>query len=63
MPQFSCGDLAVIQAELNLGNQRTLEVLIGSTYMPYDSVELSPQDEIKKLVAYAEERGTILYLY
>jgi hypothetical protein len=56
MPQLSCGDL-VIQANLNLGNQGTLEVLIGSAYMPYDSAEPPPQDEIKKLVAYAEERG------
>jgi len=37
-------------------------VLIGSVYMPYDSKNLSPQEEVKKLVTYAEGRGLELFL-
>ena len=62
MPQLSCGDLAVVQTTINLGEEGTMEILVGSAYMPYDSKEPPPQDEIKKLVTYAEEKGLELLL-
>ncbi|XP_032687589.1 uncharacterized protein LOC116851864 [Odontomachus brunneus] len=62
MPQLSCKDLVVIQTKINIGEQKTLEVLIGSAYMLYDSMEPPPQDEIRRLVAYAEEKGLELLL-
>jgi hypothetical protein len=33
------------------------DVIIGSAYMPCDSEDLPPQEEIKKLVAYAKDIG------
>jgi hypothetical protein len=38
------------------------DVIIGSAYMPYDSEDLPPQEKIKRLVAYAKDKGLELLL-
>jgi hypothetical protein len=38
------------------------DVIIGSAYMPYDSEDLPPQEEIKSLVAYVKDKGLELLL-
>ncbi|KOC70414.1 hypothetical protein WH47_02917 [Habropoda laboriosa] len=37
LPQVSCGNVTVIRLKLNLNDGGTLEFLLGSVYMPYDS--------------------------
>jgi len=61
LPQLSGEDLTAIQLRINLENGRFLDVLVGSAYMAYDSKEHPPL-LVKKLVAYAEERGLELLL-
>ncbi|XP_072757485.1 uncharacterized protein [Anoplolepis gracilipes] len=62
MPQLSCENLTVIQTKLKFSTTESLDVLISSAYMPYDSVEPPPQVEINNLITYAEERGLGLLL-
>jgi hypothetical protein len=38
------------------------DMIVGSAYMPYDSEDLPPQEEIKKLVAYASNKELELVL-
>jgi len=57
MPQFSSGDITVIQLKLNLTEGRHRDVLVGSVYMPYDAKDLPPPEEVKKLVTHAQRRG------
>jgi hypothetical protein len=38
------------------------DVIIGSVYMPWDSEDLPPQEEIKSLVTYAKDKGLELFL-
>ncbi|XP_032689122.1 uncharacterized protein LOC116852664 [Odontomachus brunneus] len=57
MPQFSNGDITVVQVRLNLDEGTHRDVLMGSVYMPYDAKNLPPQREVKELMKYAEERG------
>jgi hypothetical protein len=38
------------------------DVIVGSAYMPYDSEDLPPQEEIKELVADASNKGLELLL-
>jgi hypothetical protein len=57
LPQLSCGDLTAVQLILKLMDVIYRNVIIGSAYMPYDSEDLPPQEEIKKLVAYAKDKG------
>jgi hypothetical protein len=35
---------------------------MGSVYIPYNSEDLPPQEEVKKLVAYASNKGLELLL-
>jgi hypothetical protein len=60
-PQLSC-DLTAVQLRFKLMDGIYRHVIIGSAYMPYDSEDLPPQEEIKKLVAYAEDKGLELLL-
>ncbi|XP_029162920.1 uncharacterized protein LOC114934411 [Nylanderia fulva] len=62
LSKLSCEDLTVVQIRLDLSMEVSLDVLIGSAYMPYDSEDLPPQNEVKNLIAYAEERGLELLL-
>ncbi|XP_029174932.1 uncharacterized protein LOC114943457 [Nylanderia fulva] len=62
MPQLSCEDLTVVQIRLDFSMEVSLDVLVGSAYMPYDSEDLPFQDEVKNLIAYAEKRGLELLL-
>jgi len=39
-----------------------MDLLIGTAYMPYDSCDPPPQDNVKNLVAHAEEAGLELLL-
>ncbi|XP_032685834.1 uncharacterized protein LOC116850996 [Odontomachus brunneus] len=56
MPQFSNGNITVVQVRLNLDEGTHRDVLMGSVYMPYDAKDLPPQREVKELMKYAEER-------
>ena len=56
LPQLSCGDLTAVQLRFKLMDGIYRDVIIGSAYMPYDSEDLPPQEEIKSLVAYAKGR-------
>lgn len=62
LPQLSGDDLTVVLTKINLAGDRTVDLLIGSAYMPYDSTGLPPQEEIINLVAYAKQRGLQLLL-
>ena len=62
MPQLSCEDLTVVRTKLNLLTGESLDMLMGSVYMPYDSRDLPPQDEVRHLINYAEKSGLELLL-
>jgi hypothetical protein len=62
LPLLSCGDLTAVQLRLKLMDGIYRDVIIGSAYMPYDSEDLPPQEEIKSLVAYAKDKGLELLL-
>jgi hypothetical protein len=62
LPLLSCGDLTAVQLRLKLMGGIYRDVIIGSAYMPYDSEDLPPQEEIKSLVAYAKDKGLELLL-
>ena len=62
LPQLSCGDLTAVQLRFKLMDGIYRDVIIGSAYMPYDSEDLPPQEEIKRLVAYAKDKGLELLL-
>jgi hypothetical protein len=62
LPQLSCGDLTAVQLRLKLMDGIYRDVKIGSAYMPYDSEDLRPQEEIKRLVAYTKGKGLELLL-
>ncbi|XP_018396128.1 PREDICTED: uncharacterized protein LOC108774496 [Cyphomyrmex costatus] len=57
MSQLSDGDTTVIRTRLDHGEDRHLDILIGSAYMPYDSQEEPPPKGVRDLVSYAKERG------
>ncbi|XP_020298660.1 uncharacterized protein LOC109862902 [Pseudomyrmex gracilis] len=59
---LSSGNLTVIKVRVKLAEEEDMEVLIGLGYMPYDSTDPSPHEEVKNLVAYAEARGLELLL-
>ncbi|XP_020299283.1 uncharacterized protein LOC109863429 [Pseudomyrmex gracilis] len=59
---LSSKDLTVINVRMKLAEEEDMEVLIGSVYMPYDSTDPPPHEEVKNLVAYAEARGLELLL-
>ncbi|XP_020298476.1 uncharacterized protein LOC109862754 [Pseudomyrmex gracilis] len=62
LPQLSSEDLTVIRVRVQLAEKEDMEILIGSAYMPFDSRDPPPQEEVKTLVAYAEDRGLELLL-
>ena len=62
MPQLSCGDLTVIRLNLPLDVDKSMDLLIGAVYMPYDAKDPPPQLEVRKLIEFAEERGVELLL-
>ncbi|XP_020296936.1 uncharacterized protein LOC109861623 [Pseudomyrmex gracilis] len=51
---FSSEDLTVIKVRVKLAEEKDIEILIGSVYMPYDSMDDPPPKEVKALVAYAK---------
>jgi len=51
--QLSSEDLTVVQTSINLEEGMTMDLFIESAYMPYDSCDLPPQDNVKNLVAHA----------
>ena len=53
LPQLSSGDLTAVQLRLTLAGGTHRNVIVGSVYMPCDSDYMPPQEEVKKLVAYA----------
>ena len=62
LPQLNCGDLTADQLRLTLVDGTQRDVIIGSAYMPYDSENLPPQEEIKSLVAHAKDKELHLLL-
>ncbi|XP_020296447.1 uncharacterized protein LOC109861284 [Pseudomyrmex gracilis] len=62
LPQLSSEDLTVVKVRVKLAEEEDMEVLIRSIYMPYDSTDPPPHEEVKNLVAYAEARGLELLL-
>jgi len=62
LPQLSSEDLTVVQTSINLEEGKTMDLLIGSAYMLYDSCDPPSQDNVKNLVAHAEEAGLELLL-
>jgi hypothetical protein len=62
LPQLSCGDFTAVQLRLTLVDGTHRDVIIGSAYMPYDSEDLPPHEEINSLVAYAKDEGLELLL-
>jgi hypothetical protein len=48
LTQLSCGDLTAPQLRLTLEDGTYRDMIIGSAYMPYDSEDLPPQEEIKE---------------
>ncbi|XP_018403024.1 PREDICTED: uncharacterized protein LOC108779950 [Cyphomyrmex costatus] len=62
MSQLSDGDTTVIRTRLEYDEDRHLDLLIGSVYMPYDSQEEPPPKRVRELVFYAKERGLELLL-
>ncbi|XP_020297442.1 uncharacterized protein LOC109861980 [Pseudomyrmex gracilis] len=54
LPQLSSKDLTVIKIRVKLAEEEDMEVLIGSVYMLYDSMDDPPPKEVKALIAYAE---------
>jgi hypothetical protein len=61
LPQLSCGNLTAAQLRLKLVDGTHRNMIIGSAYMPYDSEDLPPQEEIKSLVVYAKDKGLELF--
>ncbi|XP_029157210.1 uncharacterized protein LOC114929713 [Nylanderia fulva] len=62
MPQLSCEDFTVVRTKLNLLTGESLDVLLGSAYMPYDSENPPPQAEFRNVIDYAERCGLNLLL-
>lgn len=54
---LSSGDLATVQLMLKPANGMYRDMTVGSVYMPYNVEDLAPQQEAKKLVAYANNKG------
>jgi len=53
-------DITVVQLKINFSEDQYRNVL-RSIYMPYDSKD-PPQEEVRKLVTYAKEKGLELLL-
>jgi hypothetical protein len=60
LPQLSCGDLTAVQLTIMLASGIHRDMIIGSAYTPYDSEDLPPQEQIKKLVAYASDFSVVV---
>jgi len=61
IPHLRSWDITVVRLRINLYEGRFKNVL-RSVYMPYDSKDLLPQEIVKELVIYAEEKGLELLL-
>ncbi|KYN03433.1 hypothetical protein ALC62_05723 [Cyphomyrmex costatus] len=53
MSQLSDGDTTVIRTRLDHDEDRHLDILTGSIYMPYNSQEEPPPKRVRELVSYA----------
>lgn len=53
LSQLSCGDIGAIRLRFELGSGKDRNMIVGAAYMPYDSENLPPQEEVKKRVVYA----------
>jgi len=62
LPQFGCGDLAVIQPKIKKADGIDSDMTVGSLYLPHDSRDLPPQEKVKRLVTYVKDRGLELLL-
>jgi hypothetical protein len=62
LPQFSCGDLVVIQLKIKQGNGIDSDVIVGSLYLPHDSRDLPPQEKVKRLMTHVKDRELELLL-
>ncbi|XP_018399991.1 PREDICTED: uncharacterized protein LOC108777564 [Cyphomyrmex costatus] len=62
MSQLSDGDTTVIRTRVDYDEDKFLDLLIGSAYMPYDSQEEPPPRNVRELVSYAKERELELLL-
>ena len=51
-----------MQLNVKLASGTHRNVTAGSVYIPYDSDDLPPQEEVKKLVTYANTKGLELLL-
>ena len=60
LPQLSCGDLTAVQLTLMLASGIHRDMITRSAYVPYDSEHLTPQEEMKKLVAYASDFSVVV---
>jgi hypothetical protein len=62
LPQLSSGNLRAVQLRLMLASGIHRDVIVGSVYMPYNSENVPPQEDVDKLVAYASNKGLKLLL-
>jgi hypothetical protein len=62
LPQFGCGDLAVIQLKIKKADGIDSDMTVGSLYLPHDSRDLPPQENVKRLATYVKDRGLELLL-
>jgi hypothetical protein len=62
LPQFSCGELVVIQLKIKQANGINSDMNVGSLYMPHDSRDLHPQERVKKQVTHVKDRRLELLL-
>ena len=60
--QLSSGDLTAVQLRFMLASGTYRHVIVGSVYVPYNSDDLPPQEEVKKFVACASNKGLELLL-
>jgi hypothetical protein len=62
LPQFSCGDLEVIQLKIKQANGIDSDMIVGSLYLPHYSRDLPPQEKVMRLVTHVKNRGLELLL-
>ncbi|XP_015120758.1 uncharacterized protein LOC107043689 [Diachasma alloeum] len=60
--KFSGGDLTAAQVRLNLEQGRGMDIIVGLAYMPHDSTEPHPPDEVRELCNHVKRRRLQLLL-
>lgn len=62
LPQFSCGDLVVIQLKIKQANGIDSDMTVGSLYLSHDSRDMSPQEKVDRLMTHVKDRRLELIL-